>query len=560
MKKYLSFILVSSILAGSVEAKAFKSPDILVDSKLDFDWSGVLITKARKLLDNYKMADPFKSKLIDPIVVNESTFNNFLPAESLELVNDLGRMIGMDVLKGKTKITLTGLAYDIKGFKTDLKASEEHKDGVVISSDFSANELNLTAEKVTLELSIPSKDPNNSPTIKIDILNPVVKARGDKITKFFAQVKIQEKAETFKLAILKSDFDHMSDELMRDPSQIEIELGQIIVPNIKLSIGNKKVELQPSKVQNLLISKKEGLTGLLIAQFSSLLKKGVGETVLKAIEKYEFNREYWLDSNIIKSQIKISEFASNLNRNNLEVNLPGDFCTKAKFTQLKKDCVNSKTTEVSKSRLDQVLHDESMMNMKSLIDNGEANIVASISEDYVNKLLVTTYDAGLWKTMLDEAGVDLGDEKVFIRLDDKGDTGTLYMDVRYKFSKFQGFVLGQKGIRFPLVLKVAIRFEKHDNLPVMIIKLKEADVSDETLSKGFPEMNLRSTIQDVPRLKKKVVKEIREKILPLMGKDVIDLRYPELKGLGLENVQFLSDGNGRMNAVMKLEDLVKDHN
>jgi hypothetical protein len=558
MKKYLSLFLVTSILTGSVQANAFKSPDILVDSKLDFDWSGVLISKARRLLSNYKMDDPFTSKILDPIVVNESTFNNFLPEESLQLVNDLGHMIGMDILKGKTKITLQGLSYDIKGFRTDLKATEEHADGVVIASDFSANELNLTAEKVSLELSIPSKDPNNTATIKIDILNPVVKARGDKITKFFAKVKIQEKKDTFKLVIQSSDFDHMSDELLRDPSQIQIELGKVLVPNVKMTIGSKKVELQQEKIQNLLESKKEGLTGLLIAQFAALLKKGVGETVLKAIEKYEFDREYWLDSDIIKSQIKISDFASNLNRNNIEVNLPGDFCTKDKFTQLNKECINSKVTQASKSRLDKDLHEESMLHMKSLIDNGDANIVASISEDYVNKLLVTTYDAGLWKTMLDEAGVELGDEKVFIRLNDKGDTGTLYMDVKYKFSKFQGFVLGQKVIRFPLVLKVSIRVEKHEGSPVMIIRLNDVDTSDDTLIKGFPDLNLRSTVQDVPRLKKKVVKEIRSKMQPMIGKDVMDLRYPELKGLGLESVNFLSDGNGRMNAVMKLEDLIKE--
>jgi hypothetical protein len=239
--------------------------------------------------------------------------------------------------------------------------------------------------------------------VKIDILNPVIKARGDKITKFFAKVKILEKTETFKLAIQESDFSHMSDELMKDPSQIEIELGEVIVPKLSLKVGNKKVEIDQLKVQKLLQDKKVGLSGIMVAQFAGLLKKGVGETILKAIERYEFNREYWLDSNIIKSQIKISEFASNINRNNLEVNLPGDFCTKDKFNQLQKDCLQSKVTQVTQSRLNQGLHDESMDNMKSLIDNGSANIVASISEDYVNKLLVTTYDAGLWKTMLDEA-------------------------------------------------------------------------------------------------------------------------------------------------------------
>ena len=37
-------------------------------------------------------------------------------------------------------------------------------------------------------------------------------------------------------------------------------------------------------------------------------------------------------------------------------------------------------------------------------------------------------------------------------------------------------------------------------------------------------------------LKKQVVKTIRNKVLPLKGKDILDLRYPELKGLGLETV------------------------
>jgi hypothetical protein len=54
------------------------------------------------------------------------------------------------------------------------------------------------------------------------------------------------------------------------------------------------------------------------------------------------------------------------------------------------------------------------------------------------------------------------------------------------------------------------------------------------------------------------VKTIRKKIAPMKGKDILDLRYPELKGLGLEKVEFVSDGNGRMNALMKLSDLIHD--
>jgi hypothetical protein len=216
-------------------------------------------------------------------------------------------------------------------------------------------------------------------------------------------------------------------------------------------------------------------------------------------------------------------------------------------------------TPTSVSRIDKDQHHESLEKMKTIIDKGDGNLVASISEDYVNKLLVTTYDAGLWKKTLDEAEVELGSQKVFVRLSEQGDVANLYLDVKYKFKKFEGFLIGKKGIRFPLVLKVAIRIEKRNGIPVMVIRLKGSDLTDKTLLAGLPDMGLESTIRDVPIFKKQIVQKIRQKIEKMHHTDVIDLRYPELKGLGLETVHFMSDGNGRMNAIMKLEDVVKEN-
>ena len=72
MRKYTSFILATIITCGTVSAETFNSPDILVDSKLDYDWSRVLVSKFRLLLKNYKMTDPFVGKFPEPILLNEA--------------------------------------------------------------------------------------------------------------------------------------------------------------------------------------------------------------------------------------------------------------------------------------------------------------------------------------------------------------------------------------------------------------------------------------------------------------------------------------------------------
>jgi hypothetical protein len=122
------------------------------------------------------------------------------------------------------------------------------------------------------------------------------------------------------------------------------------------------------------------------------------------------------------------------------------------------------------------------------------------------------------------------------------------------------FLTGSKVIRFPLVLDVSLRIEKNEDEPIVIIRLKDVDTSNETIINGKPDLNMISTVKDVPRFKGKVANAIREKVSVLRNKDIIELRYPEFKGLGLDKVDFLSDGLGRMNAIMRLEDLIEEDN
>ena len=192
--------------------------------------------------------------------------------------------------------------------------------------------------------------------------------------------------------------------------------------------------------------------------------------------------------------------------------------------------------------------------MRSLIDQGNANIVVSISEDYVNKVLIATYDAGLWNDMLKKSGVMLGPNKVFIRMDEVGsNTGSLYMDLIYTPKKLERLAIGAKQVRFPLVFKVGLKIKQDNLIPTFIIHLAELDTSDETLLNGKPEMGVVSNLHSL-RLKKKVLATLRAETAGLENTDVLELQYPEFRGLDLDKVSFVSDGYGRMNALILLKD------
>ncbi len=555
MRKFEALILTTIMTCTAAGAQSFQSPDILVDSKLDYDWSQVLVSKFRLLLKNYKMTDPFVGRFPEPILLNEAVVGNYLPAESKALISDFGNAVGLSILKAETKVWMHGFAYDVKGFKTDLKTSEGGADGLIVGTDFSASEVNLSAEKVSLSLVIPGK--NSSPVFTVDIINPVIKASEERIINFFAKIKIRDDKDSFKFQIQKANFDQMANGLVANPKAIDLDYKKIVIPEVSLKIGNKVIKFSKTKIEKLIRDNHEAIKGILIAQVATMLKTNTAEAAFKVLEQYKLNKEYWLDSPSIKSQIMIGSFVSSNSGDNIGINMPGDFCTNQKFNQLQKQCTVNKVTQTAGTRLNNKLHKESVLVMKDLMDSGEANIVASISEDYLNKLLVTTYDAGLWKAALDEAGVALGPNKVIMRLNKRGDSGTLIMDVIYKPSKIEKLLTGSKEIRFPLVLEVAVRIEKHDNEPVVIIRLNDVDTTDQTLIHGRPEDGMVSTVRDA-RFKGKIAKAIRTKLSVLRGKDVLELRYPEFQGLGLDKVDFLSDGNGRMNAIMRLEDLIEE--
>lgn len=550
-KKILFALLFSSTL---VQAQSFTSPDIVLDTKLNYDWSDFLVTKFRSLAKGFNMSDPFSGNFPGRTLVNETVIGPLLSDDSKDLLKDFGNAVGLRIIESETKVWVEDFQYDVKGFKSQLKASQLEQDGIILGTEFSASEVRLSASKLSLSLVIPGT--SNSPVFNVDIERPFIKASEEKLINFFTKIKLLDQKDFFSLRLLDANFDQMAEGLLANTEEVNLDYERIVIPAVSLRIGSKVINFSQEKIEQLIREKHSAIKGLLLAQAADFLRSNTTKSALKILEQYKVQKEFWLAASVLKSQIRLGSFSSRPEGENIQASLPGDFCTNQKFSQLKNECINSKDTKTASSRLTQQLHKKSLGVIRDLMTNKGAEVIASISEDYVNKLLVTTYDAGLWKNALEEAGVELGPNKVVMRMDKTGDSGTLIMDVIYVPGKFEKLLTGSQQIRFPLVLDVALRIEKHGEEPVVIVRLNDVDTSDETLTNGRPDQSIHSTIKDIPRFQGKVIKAIREKLSVLRNKDVVELRYPELKNLGLDKVDFLSDGMGRMNAILRLEDLL----
>jgi hypothetical protein len=74
------------------------------------------------------------------------------------------------------------------------------------------------------------------------------------------------------------------------------------------------------------------------------------------------------------------------------------------------------------------------------------------------------------------------------------------------------------------------------------------------LLEGKPEYGLQSNVNTV-RFQKKVIEGIMEDIQPFDQKVLVELELKEFKDTALEELSFASDGKGRANAVLYMENV-----
>jgi hypothetical protein len=205
-------------------------------------------------------------------------------------------------------------------------------------------------------------------------------------------------------------------------------------------------------------------------------------------------------------------------------------------------------------------HEKSLSNITQEITEGKTDVVLSLGQDYINHLIhvITKGKINLAndpEVKSDEL-ITNGKKGVFLILDKKEETqGKIVVDIMIKPKFFQSIGLAIATFRtklyFPLILVPELKVIMKNNIPTLVIKVKDIDMTEETLRHGLygVNSNLNKGIN-----RKLVLKKIRATLSKMQDSTLAELPIGHLEGINLSNVTAVeSDGIGRLNIKLDLE-------
>jgi len=191
-------------------------------------------------------------------------------------------------------------------------------------------------------------------------------------------------------------------------------------------------------------------------------------------------------------------------------------------------------------------------NIYSILNSDESSLALSISQDFINKSILTFLKG---KYQIDDLppGVFLGKKGVFMIFDDD-DQGKVVMDLlvkKYKLEKILAAVFtGRTKYYFPLIMKPTIVIEEIEGVPTLVIILDKLLLDKKTLQKG--RYGIASNLKK-GYLNKFVLKQVRAELSAIQGKRIIGPKLPWLKGVDPSLISLKSDGYGRLNIMVDLD-------
>jgi hypothetical protein len=203
-------------------------------------------------------------------------------------------------------------------------------------------------------------------------------------------------------------------------------------------------------------------------------------------------------------------------------------------------------------------HQKSLDLITSEIKSGSSDIIVSLGQDYINHLIYNITKGHLElpndpSTKKDDI-IKNGKKGIFLILEDQANQGKVVVDILVKPNFFLSLGMAIATFRsklyFPLILIPEIVVEMKNNIPNLVIKIKDIEMSEETLRKGLHGVtsNLNKGIN-----RKLVIKKIKEQLSPMIGSTLKSLPITHLEGLNLNSVSSLSsDRMGRLNLKINL--------
>ncbi len=567
MIKLISIIL----LLATASASFAKTPDILVYSRTDKEWNIFLLEEFRMLMDNIGIhgVDPKNIELSDPIIYSEESVRKYVTDDLHNVLERVGDIVGLSYASIKPRLIVNEFAYSVRKFEPKITPSEDAQGNVTLKSTIAVTGLAASARDLSLEFEVEGL--TKRPTVRI-IKPTIVLKRGAKID-FDLDVKFVEKNGEMKVELSQGNFSRITQMLTEDHDLIDIifDEKQIEFPDIRGSFAGRELRLNHQRIIDIIVENKANLKVLLFDQLHELFKRNLAEELLKSFDNINFKSDRWIEpatDAIFPIYLKLVDFSNPFGSIFL-AEIAGDFCTTRSYVSYAGNCIHNRVT---KAHAD-VRTKADLKKSQALIEKGfktrpDMKFLASVSENYINKAIATTYDFGLWEPILKEMGASLDEKKILVKLDESGTKATVILDIHYELGKWEGRAVREKFVRFPAILKANVRVENKDiggeKTAQIIFNVYDVVLDDNILRYGHKEYGFPSNVNLMRKIFiKKVVKMIkaelfaydaetaRERLGKWSGMDLPPVDLPEINNMHIEKMHLESDGHGRVNIILE---------
>jgi hypothetical protein len=562
----MRFILLILSFITTIPLAHAANDDLILQTRVDSPSLDFLIDKTRVIMSNDGMSDGLSgtTTFADINITMKDLLND---ASYLALAGSIGKDFHMDVKNAILRVRIPSLTYKVKTV---------HVDPHQLSVQDPALDLTTTAQIQGIEIGLPQG-------LQLDFMmtNPATKQVESYFTAYveastitlpdslppiqfnLAIEAIRDQKFTFKL----KSYDlsslpgyvttHLHDILeVANSTQKPITADQIKVNPVVMKLDARLTRSYSFDTFKPLVQKEiPTIINDVFLSIGKSLQTTLGPSILKSVF-----------SSSIKSDLSIAydslyaRFSSALffqpNSQQLALGISGDLCTGALYKQFTEACVDHESAFVPPRILSAEDQQKGKDDVSVKLASGQADVALSVSEDYLNRLIKTTLETGMWDA-LKKHNISIGPKGAFLIFDEVGQNPQIYLDLIFSGDSTwpEKWVINAKHpIRFPLRMTTGIDFKVVDKIPHVYLSTGKLISDVDEIVNGISQYDMPSHL--VPLIRKDIAKTIIKMITDTKdgfeNYQFEDMDLPIFKDIGLETTSHETSQYGRLNLYFKM--------
>lgn len=555
---------LSLLLATVMTSQAFAATnDVIIQSRLDPKTTSWLIDKTRLVLGNVDIQDGLTATVPLPD-------DSLIPLSDLVATPEFRHIA--QLVKQVFKIDVRNAALRLRIPKIYYHVAELH-----------AQPTGLSVQDPTLLLetnaTIRGFDINLLEGVQIDLmlLNPLSKKMESYLTGALKPVSVTIPSTLppaeFSIALeatrdngfvfhLKNyNLDKLPSYVTNHMNKLEIKMdanggpltaNDISVNPVIVKLSDLRRSVQFDDFRPLVQKKLPTILGKVLTAVGQSLKKSIGPKILTQVFSHQTRGDLALTGVNIYSNFTAEQFSQTA-PDQLAIDVAGDLCTRELFNEFKAACIEHVTPYVPVRQVPTTDLANARDEITAKLKDQNIDLTASISEEYINRVLQTTMDAKLWDDMLVTEHLKLGPKGAFMVFNETTSTPQLYLDLLYSGSGrgIESLVINERHpIRFPLRISTSVHFEAREASAVLVIKTEKLMSTADEIINGLPEYGLDSNL--IRGLRRKIASSILKMTPKLENRTAVEIDLPLFRNVGLEKTWVEASAFGRINLYFKI--------